>query len=85
MMPTHVTAIYVTEALCLLLIYNCFKQPSSESNGLHSTSLLLLKLVSTTCFNSKAIPTIDTDYSSHIKAVEFIQPIIWGLYHATSY
>ena len=33
-----------------------------------------------------ATPTNDTDYSCHIKAIEliFIQPIIWGLYQATS-
>ena len=26
----------------------------------------------------------DTDHSCHIKAIELIQPIVWGLYHTTS-
>ena len=30
-------------------------------------------------------PTTDTDHSFHIKAIELIKPIVWGLYHATSY
>ena len=33
-----------------------------------------------THFNSKAIPTNDTDYSCHKKAVELAQPIMWGPY-----
>ena len=35
-------------------------------------------------FISKAMPTIDTDYSCHTKAVELIQSIKWGPYHAIS-
>ena len=31
------------------------------------------------------MPTNDTDYSCHIKAVELVYPIIWGPYHATSH
>ena len=34
--------------------------------------------------DAKAIPTINTDYICHIKAIERIKPIIWGLYHTTS-
>ena len=33
-------------------------------------------------------PTDNTDYNCHIKAIEIIEPIIWGPYlpyHATSY
>ena len=45
----------------------------------------LIRLVSLTHINAKAIPTNDNDYSCHIKAVELVQPIILGLYHATSY
>ena len=35
--------------------------------------------------DAKIMPTDDTNYSCHIKAIELIQPIIWGLYHTTSY
>ena len=44
----------------------------------------LTRLVFMMRFNVKAMPTNDTDYSCHIKAVEFIQPITWDLYHTTS-
>ena len=41
-------------------------------------------IVSTTHMDAYAMPTNDTDYSRHIKAIELIQPIIWDLYHTTS-
>ena len=31
-----------------------------------------------THFNSKALLTIDTNYSCHIKVIEFVKPIIWA-------
>ena len=34
--------------------------------------LTLIRLVSVTCFNSKATPTIDANYNCHIKVVEFV-------------
>ena len=37
-----------------------------------------------TCFNYKAMPTTNNDYSYHRKAVAFVQSIIWNPYHATS-
>ena len=36
-------------------------------------------------FNSKAMPTTDTNYSCHINIAEPVQPIAWGSYHANSY
>ena len=30
------------------------------------------------------MPATDTDHNYHIKAIELIQPIVWGLYHTTS-
>ena len=44
----------------------------------------LIRLVSTTRINARAIPTNDNDYNCHIKVVELVQPVILGLYHATS-
>ena len=35
-----------------------------------------------THFNSKALVTFDSNYSCHIKAIEFVKPIIWA--HITS-
>ena len=35
-----------------------------------------------TYFKSKALLTIDTNYSFHIKAIQFVKPIIWD--HITS-
>ena len=36
-------------------------------------------------YDALQLPTINTDYSCHTKAVEFVYPIIWGSYHATSH
>ena len=44
-----------------------------------------MRLVYTTYFNSKAMPTTDTNYSCHINIAEPVQPIAWGSYHANSY
>ena len=33
--------------------------------------------------HTKVMLTDDINYSCHIKAIELIQPIIWGLYHTT--
>ena len=35
-------------------------------------------------FNYKAMPTNNTDFNYHTKAVELVYPITWGPYHATS-
>ena len=35
---------------------------------------ILIRLVSVTHFKSKATPTNDTDYSCHVKGIEFVQP-----------
>ena len=32
-----------------------------------------------------ATPTIDINYNCHIKAIELIWPVLWGLYHTTSW
>ena len=45
---------------------------------------VFIMLVSTMCFNSKAIPTNDTDYNYHIKAIELVYPIIQSPYYTTS-
>ena len=47
--------------------------------------LTIIRLVSTTHFDSKATPTTETDYSCNIKAVKLVRPIIWDPYDATSY
>ena len=44
----------------------------------------IIVLASTMHFNSKTPPTIHNDCSRHIKAVEFVLPIIWSPYHATN-
>ena len=41
--------------------------------SLYNASLLLLQVG---LFTSKAMSTNDTDYSCHIKVVEFVEPII---------
>ena len=51
----HTTPTLITEALCLVTYVQLTLQ-----------KLTAIRLVSTTCFNSKAIPTNDTDYSCHI-------------------
>ena len=39
---------------------------------IRSTYLILIRLVSMMCYNSKAMATNDTDYSYHIEAVELV-------------
>ena len=53
----------------------------SEINGLCNTSLLLSGWFQ---WHILVMRTNDTDYSSHIKAVETLKPVIWDPYHATS-
>ena len=36
-----------------------------------------------TRINAKATPINDNDYNCYITAIELVQPIVWGLYHAT--
>ena len=46
---------------------------------------VFISLVSMMCFNSKAMPTNNTDYNCHIEAVELVYPIIQSPYHTTSH
>ena len=46
--------------------------------------ITIIRLVSTTRIYAYVTPTTDIDHSCHIKAIELIQPIVWGLYYTTS-
>ena len=69
MYPTHS---FITEALCLSTYIQLYHMTDNVNSQLTQLKLTLIRLVSMMHFNYKATPTNDTDYSYHIKAVNFV-------------
>ena len=71
--PTYATPTFIKKCSILVLIYNYSKQMLSETNSLCIAGLItFIRLVPTMLINNTAMPTNETDYSSHIKAVELV-------------
>ena len=62
-MFTYATPTFITEVLCIVTQVQLLLMTVIQH------WFTLIGLVSMTCFNSKATPTIDNNYSCHIKAV----------------
>ena len=64
--------LYVTKAFCLVTYVQLFYVIVAVKFWLTQCYLTLIRLVSMMHFNCKAMPTNDTNYSCHIKAVELV-------------
>ena len=69
----YATPTFTTDLLNLVTyVYNCLKQLLTKLMAYIVLNITLIGFVSTVHTNAKAMPTNDTDYSCHIKAVELV-------------